>query len=39
MKATFPGCETQQGLSVNKLQLSSKLRNAICRFSVFHMVM
>lgn len=39
MKATFPGCETQQGLSVNKLQLSSKLRNAMHGVSVFHMVM
>lgn len=36
MKATFPGCETQQGLSDNKLQLSSKLHNAILSFCISH---
>lgn len=39
IKATFPGSETQQGLSVNKLKLPSKLCNVIHSVSVFHMVM
>lgn len=36
MKATFSGYETQQGLSVNKLLISSKLCNPIHSVSVLH---
>lgn len=39
MKATFSGYETQQGLSVNKLLISSKLCNPIHSVSVLHMGM
>lgn len=36
MKATFPGYKTQQGHSDNKIQLSSKLHNAIPSFCISH---